>query len=173
MSARLRSWFRSVAPHTGTAPTVAERPDGELVRAFATAQDEGAFAELVRRHGPMVLSACRRVLHPDSHTADDAFQATFLVLATKARAVWPPERVGAWLHGVAVHVAKRAKAWVRKLVPSAPSELDKLPVIVTEPEPDAAGLRATIDGVLAGLPAKYRLPVVLCDLEGKTRARSE
>jgi RNA polymerase sigma factor (sigma-70 family) len=140
------------------------------VSAFAESHNDEAFAELVRRHGSMVLATCRRVLYPDTHTADDAFQATFLVLATKARAVSPPERVGAWLHGVAVHVAKKARAWVRKITPSAPSDLDKAPANVTEPNPDAAHIRAAIDDVLAGLPAKYRSPVVLCELEGRSRA---
>src|SRR5262245_52996137 len=106
MSARLRAWFRQLRGNN--IPRLAsEASDGELVRAFAATRGEEAFAELVRRHGPMVLATCRRILHPDTHTADDAFQATFLVLATKAAAVRPPERVGAWLHGVAVHVAKK------------------------------------------------------------------
>src|SRR5436190_24160741 len=129
MSARLRAWFRLTSP----AASVTAAGDGELVRAFAATRSDEAFAELVRRHGPMVLATCRRVLHPDTHTADDAFQATFLVLATKAAAVRPPERVGAWLHGVAVHVAKKALAWVRKVAPSAPSELDKVPAPAAEP----------------------------------------
>src|SRR3954465_8693945 len=94
MSARLRAWFRA-AP---VAPAEAAS-DGDLVRLFADTRDDDAFAELVRRHGPMVIATCRRVLHPDVHTADDAFQAAFLVLATKAASVSPPERVGAFLHG--------------------------------------------------------------------------
>ena len=170
MSARLRAWFHA-APVT-VASSEAEAADGDLVRRFADTHDEAAFAELVRRHGPMVLATCRRVLHPDIHTADDAFQATFLVLATKAAAVSPPERVGAWLHGVAVHVAKKAKAWVRKIAPSAPSDLDKVPAALVEADPDAADVRAKLDDVLAGLPSKYRSAVVLCELEGRSRAEA-
>jgi RNA polymerase sigma factor (sigma-70 family) len=146
------------------------RTDGALVTAFVESRDDNAFAELVRRHGPMVLATCRRVLHPDTHAADDAFQAAFLVLATKAAVVSPPERVGAWLHGVAVHVAKKARSWVRKIASLAPADLDKVPASATEPDLDLALLRRTIDDVLAGLPAKYRSPVVLCELEGRSRA---
>src|SRR5262245_58508513 len=102
MSSRLRAWFRGL--RTNHDPrTAAQRTDGELVTAFAESHDDEAFTELVCRHGPMVLTTCRRVLYPDTHSADDAFQAAFLVLATKAQAVTPPERVGAWLYGVAVH----------------------------------------------------------------------
>ena len=105
MSARLRTWFQAFRTVSSQRP-VAERTDGDLVRLFAHTRDEDAFAELFHRHGPMVLATCRRVLDRDAHSADDAFQAAFLVLATKAAAVRPPERVGAWLHGVAVRVAK-------------------------------------------------------------------
>ena len=170
MSARLRAWFRK-APAVVASPE-ATAADGNLVRRFADTRDEAAFAELVRRHGPMVLATCRRVLHPDVHTADDAFQAAFLVLATKAAAVSPPERVGAFLHGVAVLVAKKAKAWARKLVPSPPADLDRVPAAPFEVDPDTAEMRATIDEVLAGLPSKYRCAVVLCDLEGRSRAEA-
>lgn len=166
MSARLLAWFQA-APVASS-----EASDGDLVRQFADNRDDAAFAELVRRHGPMVLATCRRVLHPDVHTADDAFQAAFLVLATRAGAVSPPERVGAWLHGVATLVAKKAKGWARKLVPSAPTDLDRVPAAPIEADPDAADVRAKIDEVLAGLPAKYRSPVVLCDLEGRSRAEA-
>jgi RNA polymerase sigma factor (sigma-70 family) len=146
--------------------------DGELVASFAETRNEDAFAELVCRHGPMVLAVCRRALYPDSHTADDAFQATFLVLATKAALIRPADQVGAWLHGVAVRVARRARAWVGKIAQSSPTSLDEFPSLSHQPDPDAADLRALIDDVLACLPAKYRSPVVLCDLEGKSRKQA-
>ncbi|QJW96695.1 sigma-70 family RNA polymerase sigma factor [Frigoriglobus tundricola] len=168
MSARLRAWFRS-APFAVTSSEV-PATDGDLVCRFADTRDDGAFAELVRRHGPMVLATCRRALYPDVHTADDAFQATFLVLATRAATVHPPERVGAWLHGVAFHVARKAKAWARKAVSSAPADLDRIAAAHTEPDPDAAATRAQIDDVLAGMPSQYRAAVVLCDLEQRSRA---
>jgi RNA polymerase sigma factor (sigma-70 family) len=171
MSARLRSWFQTFRAAESSHP-VAERTDGDLVRLFAHTRDEAAFAELLHRHGPMVLATCRRVLDRDTHTADDAFQAAFLVLATRAAAIRPPERVGAWLHGVAVRVAKKARDWVRKLASLAPSDLDKVPATMTDPDPDLAHIRALIDEVLANLPAKYRAPVVLCELEGVSRAQA-
>src|SRR3954466_15868560 len=83
--------------------------DRELVREFAATRDEAAFAEIVRRHGPMVLAVCRRVL-ADAPEADDAFQAVFLVLARRAGSVGRPERLGGWLHGVAGRCARRGRA---------------------------------------------------------------
>src|SRR5438067_12784190 len=83
--------------------------DGDLLNRYVRQQDEAAFEALVRRHGPMVLGVCRRVLH-NAHDAEDAFQATFLVLARKASAVSPRERVGNWLYGVAYQTAIKARA---------------------------------------------------------------
>jgi RNA polymerase sigma factor (sigma-70 family) len=120
----------------------------------------------------MVLATCRRVLYPDIHSADDAFQAAFLVLATRASAIRPPERVGAWLHGVAVHAAMKARSWQRKISTILPDDLDKLPSTKEESNLDLAYLRRTIDNVLAGLPTKYSTPVILCELEGLSRAEA-
>ena len=171
MSVQLRSWFQTVLDLEGSCP-VADRTDGDLIRLFSASRNEPAFAELIRRHGPMVLATCRRILDRDAHSADDAFQATFLVLATKAAMVRPPERVGAWLHGVAVRVAKKARDANRKISASAPSDLDKVPATMIETDPDLPHVRAVIDDVLAGLPAKYRAPVVLCELEGLSRSQA-
>src|SRR5437870_2606387 len=83
--------------------------DGDLLAAYAARRDEAAFAALVRRHGPMVLGVCRRILRNDAD-AEDAFQATFLVLARKAGTLRTPTRVGSWLHGVAHNTALKARA---------------------------------------------------------------
>src|SRR5262245_30815414 len=89
-------------------PQVDERSEGELLQHFLAEGDSSAFAELVRRHGPMVYGTCRRIANngPD---ADDAFQATFFVLARKARSIRSANAVGSWLHGVAVKVARKAQ----------------------------------------------------------------
>src|SRR2546430_64120 len=87
----------------------AQRSDAELLEGFVARRDETAFAALLRRHGPMVLGVCRRVLRNDAD-ADDAFQATFLVLVRKARSIRPRGMVGNWLYGVAHRTALKARA---------------------------------------------------------------
>src|SRR5438128_7612272 len=82
--------------------------DAELLDRFVRRKDEAAFATLLERHGPMVLGVCRRLL-PDSHEADDAFQATFLIFLQKARSLRDPASLGNWLYGVAYRVARRAR----------------------------------------------------------------
>jgi RNA polymerase sigma factor (sigma-70 family) len=142
-----------------------EPTDGQLLSAYACRGDGDAFAELVRRHGPMVWGVCRRMLanHAD---AEDAFQATFLVLVRKPGSVRPAERVGNWLHGVAVHAARKA---ARSAARRRERQVEALP----EPETVAEGvwhdLVPVLDEEVTRLPEKYRLPVVLCDLEGCTR----
>ncbi len=145
----------------------AARTDGELLGSFVTERDADAFAELVRRHGPMVLGVCRRMVN-DHATADDAFQATFLVLARRAASVRPREQVGNWLYGVAYRTALKARMVLARRR-SREKQVDVMP------EPTApssspvvwADLQPVIDEELARLPDKLRLPVVLCDLEGR------
>src|SRR5262249_10493879 len=101
-----------VRPTAGP-PLDGDLADRHLLERFVTAHDEAAFATLVQRHAPMVLGVCRRVLH-DAHEAEDAFQATFLVLAHKARSIGRPELLGPWLHGVAYRTAARARQAARR-----------------------------------------------------------
>lgn len=144
----------------------AGRTDGQLLAAFIERKDEAAFEALVRRHGPMVFGVCRRAV-PNHHDAEDAFQATFLVLARKASSVRPRERLANWLHGVALRTAMKAKAVAAK-------RRGRERQVTEMPEPEAArhdqwrDLQPLLDEELSRLPENHRLPIVLCDLEGKT-----
>jgi RNA polymerase sigma factor (sigma-70 family) len=141
--------------------------DAELLERFAGKHDEAAFAALVARHGPMVLRVCRRVL-PHRQAAEDAFQATFLVLARKAGALSRRERLAGWLHGVAYRVAARAQVEAAKRL-NRESRVE--PRTASDPleELSARELCAMLDEELTRLPPRYRLPLLLCYLEGQTR----
>jgi RNA polymerase sigma factor (sigma-70 family) len=153
--------------HTVLHHNAKARTDGELLDSYLANGDGAAFEALVRRHGPMVLGVCRRVLG-NPHDADDAFQATFLVLARKAVAVLPRELVGNWLYGVAHTTAIRARSL------AARRRMRERP-LMDSPEPQAAqpelweSLQPVLDREIARLPDKYRQVVVLCDLEGRAR----
>jgi RNA polymerase sigma factor (sigma-70 family) len=141
--------------------------DGELLSCFIERREESAFAALLRRHGPMVLGVCRRVLR-DVHDADDAFQATFLVLVRKAASVRPREAVGNWLYGVAYRTALEARAKIaRRHAREKP--MDDLPQPEAKPQAGWHELLPLLDEELHRLPDKYRLAVVLCDVEGRSR----
>jgi RNA polymerase sigma factor (sigma-70 family) len=142
-------------------------PDGELLQRFATCHEESAFAALVRRHGPLVLGVCRRVLH-DRHDAEDAFQAAFLALARHAGTVGRRGSVGGWLHRVAYHAAvkvrtRTARRQEYELRAESPPSADPLA------EVSGRELMALLDEEVQRLPDEYREPLVLCYLEGKTR----
>jgi RNA polymerase sigma-70 factor (ECF subfamily) len=141
-----------------------ERTDGHLLERFLTRREEHAFELLLRRHGPMVLGVCRRILGNDQD-AEDAFQATFLVLVRRGDRIRPRSQVGNWLYGVACRTAmeaRRADARRRR------REARAMPP--TPPREDAwAELRPMLDQELSRLPDRYRMPLVLCDLEGMTR----
>jgi RNA polymerase sigma factor (sigma-70 family) len=140
--------------------------DAQLLSRFIAARDESSFAALVRRHGPMVLGVCRRLLH-DFHHAEDAFQATFLVLARKAASVAKREAVVSWLYGVAYRTALEAReVHARRRARERPMN-DVPPPAVAPPE--AQDWRPLLDRELNRLPEKYRAAIVLCDLEGRTR----
>ena len=146
--------------------SVASLGAGQLLERFADSRDEAAFEALVSRHGPMVLGTCRRMLS-DPHDVDDAFQATFLVLARKAGSIRDADRLGPWLHGVARRVATRSRALsARRRSRERPGVEDQ----AIEPPDALEGFehRAAIDEELARLPEKYRAPLVLCYLEGLT-----
>ena len=146
--------------------------DGALLERFVHDNDAAAFEVLVRRHGPMVLGVCRRVL-ADSHDADDAFQATFLVLARRAETVRNPAAVGAWLHAVAWQVATRArKARGRRNNVLVLTSLDVGQTEGGAAETEWRELRPVLDEELRRLPEKYRAPVVLCYLEDRSNAEA-
>src|SRR5262245_4211721 len=144
----------------------ASRTDGQLLASFIDQKDETAFEGLVRRHGPLIFGVCRRVIG-NHHDAEDAFQTTFLVLARKASSVKPRERLANWLHGVALRTAMKAKAMTAK-------RRRREKQVTEMPEPEATqqdqwrDLQPLLDQELDGLPENYRLPILLCDLEGKT-----
>jgi RNA polymerase sigma factor (sigma-70 family) len=141
--------------------------DGQLLGQFVARRDDAAFAALVHRHGPMVLAVCRRVLR-HVQDAEDAFQAAFLVLARKAAVVADREAVAGWLHGVAYRAALGARASaVRRRAREL--QVEAMPHPVAPPEDDQRELLELLDRELARLPEKYRLPVVLCELEGRSR----
>src|SRR5262245_48803839 len=148
-------------------PDGAGLTDGQLLEDYISRRHEAALAALVARHGPMVWGVCRRVLGKDQD-AEDAFQATFLVLVRRAASLALTTSVGNWLYGVAHQTALKARATMAK-------RRTRERQVTAMPEPAAAGqdpwpdLEPLLDEELSRLPEKYRSVLVLCDLEGKTR----
>jgi RNA polymerase sigma factor (sigma-70 family) len=140
--------------------------DAQLLELFAARRDEAAFAVLLHRHARLVLGVCRHVLR-DAHDAEDAFQATFLVLARRAGGIARPSQLGNWLYGVALRVAGRARktAARRRAVERDGSDLTAVADRGRAAEPDLAPV---LHEEVRRLPDKYRRPVVLCYLEGRT-----
>lgn len=146
--------------------TAAGLSDRELLERFCRLREEAAFAALVHRHAPLVWTVCRRIL-PQAHDAEDAFQATFFVLARKARAVRWQDSVGGWLYTVARRLALKARAEAarrrareRAVAPAAPPGLPAAPT---------HGIGHIVDEEFERLPKAYREPLLLCCLQGKTR----
>jgi RNA polymerase sigma factor (sigma-70 family) len=144
--------------------------DADLLERFISARDEAAFELLVWRHQQMVLNVCRRVLR-DGADAEDAFQATFLVLVRRAGSIARREAVSGWLYRVAYRIAMKARA--RNARRAAREQLAADLSVVERPGSNSAEriwheLQPLLDPELIRLPEKYRLPVVLCYLEGRT-----
>ena len=158
---RLLCQFCQAPPRHG-GPT-----DAELLQLYLDGGDGAAFAALVRRHGAMVLGVCRRVLRHEQD-AEDAFQAAFLVLARKAASVGRRELLGNWLYGVAYRTALAARARSARRA-AREKQVKEMPHPEVGPEESWQDLVPVLDRELARLPEKYRLPVVLCELEGRSR----
>jgi RNA polymerase sigma factor (sigma-70 family) len=148
-------------------PRGAERTDGDLLACFVSRREQAALDALVRRHGAMVWGVCRRILS-HHHDAEDAFQATFLVLVRKAHSVVPREMVANWLYGVARQTALKARttAAKRRL---RETQVAEMPEPETRPQDPLNELQPLLDAEVSRLPDKYRVVLVLCELEGKSR----
>lgn len=167
--AALRPVLEQLYRQAGAAE-VASCTDRQLLERFTSARDEAAFEALVRRHAPMVLGVCRRLLTNDAD-AEDAFQATFLVLVRKAGGLSDPERVGAWLHGVACRTAQESRgrrAWRAR----RERQVEQLPEQPAPAPGDGDDWRPLLDEEVNRLPEKYRVAVVLCELQGRSRSEA-
>jgi RNA polymerase sigma factor (sigma-70 family) len=143
--------------------------DRELLERFLSNRDEGAFTFLVRRHGPVLFGVCRRLLG-DSHDAEDALQAAFLVLVRRTRSIRRKESVGSWLYGVAQHIAlnTRTRDAARR---NREKEAGSMRSIGSVDDLATQELRSALDEEIGSLPEKYRGPIVLCYLEGKSHEK--
>jgi RNA polymerase sigma factor (sigma-70 family) len=137
----------------------------QLLERFLADHDPDAFRVLVETHGPMVIGVCRSVLH-DPHDVDDAFQTTFMVLVQRAETITQRECIGPWLHRVALRIATRVRttAGTRRIRERRASRSE---AALDKPGGELLP-RSVLDDELNRLPDRYRAPVVLCYLEGKT-----
>ncbi|HLW68674.1 MAG TPA: sigma-70 family RNA polymerase sigma factor [Gemmataceae bacterium] len=145
----------------------AAHSDGQLLARFIEQRDEEAFRLLVERHGPLVRGVCRRWL-PNPADRDDAFQATFLVLARKAKSISQPERLSSWLHSVALRTSRKLRFNLdrRQRLEELRAQLPEAAISTASPTSDLARL---LDEELARLPEKYRQSVLLCHVQGLSR----
>jgi RNA polymerase sigma factor (sigma-70 family) len=141
--------------------------DGQLLAEFVRDRDDAAFASLVKRHAPMVFGVCRRLIQ-DTHVAEDAFQAVFLVLARRASSVRPREQVGNWLYGVAFRTALKARSSLARHR-SREKQVHAMPHPVVLPMEVWHDVTEVLDEELARLSDKLRSAIVLCDLEGRAQ----
>jgi RNA polymerase sigma factor (sigma-70 family) len=144
-------------------------PDGDLLGRFVRQRDEAAFAELVRRHGSLVLGVCRRILG-DAHAAEDAFQATFLLLARRSPRLTLPGSLAGWLYAAALRVAREARRAEQRRCRR--ERACARPVATKADDMTWRELRQWLDAELARLPDHLRTPLVLCYLEGLSRAEA-
>jgi len=151
-----------------TGGTLTGLSDAQLLSRFAEARDataESAFRELINRHGGLVMGVCRQILRRP-HDADDAFQATFLVLVRKARSIQVRESLGPWLYSVAYRTAQRARASASRY---RGGDMPQVEAAQASPaDDDHLDVRPLLHDEIGRLPDKYRTPIVLCHLEGKT-----
>jgi RNA polymerase sigma factor (sigma-70 family) len=164
MSAVLRYIYQAVRP-----PETGEETDGQLLERFVSKRENSALEALMGRHGPLVLGVCRRLLH-NSHDAEDAFQATFLILIRKASTLDRRPSLASWLYGVAQRVALNARKGRARRPRPAGSERQVEVMIAdrSDEQIDRHELWALVDTELNQLPDKYRSPLLLCYLEGKS-----
>src|SRR5947209_13941159 len=139
---------------TGLLRDRADRTDGQLLEDYLASREEGALAALVRRHAPLVWGVCRRVL-PDPHDAEDAFQATFLVLLRRAASIASRDRLANWLYGVARRTALKARAATAKRK-GRERQAAELPEPAAPSEDRGDDPRPVLDRELSRLPEKYR-----------------
>ena len=147
------------------------RSDAELLRLFVEQHDQPAMTAIVGRHGPLVMGLCRNMLKNEQDAAD-AFQATFLVLLKKARSIGKPASLASWLHAVACRVALRARSQSMRRQKHEWSGTDMTPMaFAVEPAGEEPGTETVglIHQELCKLPERFRLPVILCYLEGESR----
>src|SRR5262249_40167033 len=159
---QIRGLFRPRSAETTT--------DQMLVQRYVVHNDEAAFATLVHRHAPLVLGVCQRLLHYEQDM-EDVSQATILVLVRKARCVRNTASVGSWLYGVAYRIAKKVRAQAATRV-----QRERRVAVSASGQPASAGesddLRRVLDDELRNVPEKYRVPLLLCYLEGRTQAEA-
>src|SRR5262245_9922365 len=153
--------LRDMILRDGVEPT-----DGQLLERFVKDREAAALEALVRRHGSMVWGVCRRVL-ANHHDAEDAFQATFLVLVRKASSVKPRDMVGNWLYGVAQQTALKARSTSAKRQ-AREKQVSAMPEPTAAPSDRVDDVAPFLDQELSRLPDKYRAALVLCELAGKT-----
>ncbi len=169
MAERLHSFVQNIV-RAQSVRSRAASSDADLLESFVSSRDESSFEALVRRHAPMVWRVCRGMLSND-HDAEDAFQATFLVFTRKAESIRPTNMVGNWLFGAARNTALKARALIRKR-----QFRERQVLALVEPEQPSVAiqhdLREIIDQELSHLSAKYRVPILLCDLDGLSRSEA-